>query len=151
MKRYLVICAVIAVAVIVLFAGQAMAKCADAVYEIRAIVKDEKTGKPVPQARLFVFIDEYRTTLPPRGAPEYFVTDEKGAVSVKAQFDTYSGWLLTDICGKRPSVLMVFVIADGYATNRRVYFVNNLKATTASEPDKYELAFELPAILIGKR
>jgi hypothetical protein len=123
----------------------AIAKCPYKPYTIIGVVRNAKTNQYINGAKLFFFFDDQQSTLAngyETRYPDFFTTNQQGAFRAKAFFPTYSGWLFSDLCGKKPKRLMVIVTAEGFTTKRLAYKLDGLIGD-----DK---TINLPSISINK-
>ena len=95
------------------------AKCRSEEYIISGRVIEEKTKKPISDAQVFLFFDNY-DGICSSGYPDYSKTNVSGGFEATIFFDTYSGWIIPgfDRCNARPKTVTVVVAAEGYLTKR---------------------------------
>ncbi len=123
----------------------ALGKCPYRGYEITGIVQEEKTNQLIAGARLHFFFDDLQRTLTygyETRYPDYFETNNQGAFTATVYFDSYSGWLITDQCNKKPKNLTVIITAGGYTARRMKYPLKKLLG-----PDR---AIKLPPISLSR-
>ena len=116
----------------------ALGKCAMRQYLFEGVVRDGESARPVPGARVYVFLDQeksvwsrgYQTTV-----PEFAETDERGGFRASTYLDTYNGsrfLFFGDDCSKRPRRAEVLVIAPGFLARRIA--VNDLHFSSETAP-----------------
>jgi hypothetical protein len=125
--------------------GAAFGKCPYKEYEIAGVVQEEKTGQVIAGAKLYFFFDDLQRTLTygyETRYPDFFKTNDRGAFLATVYFDSYSGFLITDRCNKKPTALTVIIIAEGYPARRMEYKIKKLLSTDS--------AIKLPPIALYK-
>lgn len=99
------------------------AKCINEQYFINGIILKQtssNTTQPTNNARVVIFFDNNKYGFSA-------TTNENGAFSVEYLFNTYSGWLFGDECGKKPSSITVVVdVNNEYATKMMKYKIKDL-------------------------
>jgi len=133
----------------VLAVASASAKCPLLEWHVTGKVVSAQDKALVEGAKVFVFLDDsestnsagYGTT-----SPDYFLTSADGMYSAKSYFDSFQSWsLLTgDECSKKPSLVEVIVVKEGYLTKRRRFPKSEIKLTE----DKGSREIALPEITI---
>ena len=111
------------------FSGNALAKCPYKPYTIIGVVQEEKTDQLIDDATLFFFFDDLESTLAEgfdTKYPDFFKTNNNGAFKATAYFPTYSGRLISDLCGKKPKKLTVIIVAKGFSTMRIIFNLSEL-------------------------
>jgi hypothetical protein len=128
---------------------QAFAKCVSAEYTIKGTVQDRSTRQAIPNATLFLFWDDYSSTISGgwKTNSDFSTTDINGIFVATGHFDTYSGpgFLVTDRCNKKPKKLTVIITASGYPTTRVIFNIKDL-SLSGKESDR---TVELPTIVLG--
>jgi hypothetical protein len=99
------------------------AKCGLEPYIISGRVIEEKTKNAIPDAKVFLFFDNYDGTWSAgydTKYSDYFKTTTSGNFEATMFFDRYSGWNIFtgDRCNARPKTVTIVVTAEGYLTKR---------------------------------
>jgi hypothetical protein len=126
-------------------AGMVFGKCPIAKYEITGVVQEEKTNELIADAKLFFFLDDAQSTFAngyETKYPDYFKTNTQGSFTAAAWMDTYSGWFPQDRCNRKPKLLSVITVAEGYMTSRINYKLKKLIGPDGS--------IHLPPIVLRK-
>jgi hypothetical protein len=130
-----------------LLASSTGGSCALRPYEFQGTVQRQCNGPAVPNARVFVFLDDQDGTLA-AGAqtryPDFFVTDKRGNFAAKAWFDTFASYDQKSghRCDRIPSRVEVIITRPRYLTKRATFNLTDLKSREAGETQ----VFDLPAI-----
>jgi hypothetical protein len=128
---------------------QAFAKCPSAEYTIKGAVQDRSTRQAIPNATLFLFWDDYSSTISGgwKTNPDFSTTDINGIFVATRHFYTYSGHrlLVFDRCNKKPKKLTVIITASGYPTTRVIFNIKDLNLGGK----EFDRTVELPTIFLG--
>jgi len=100
------------------------ARCALARYTVSGTVVDP-AGKPVPEATILLFPDDYEETWPrgyARPYSDFVKTDLAGTFRGEFYFETYGGGTLLggDSCTRIPKLLTVVIVHEGHFAKRTV-------------------------------
>ena len=110
-------------------------KCPLDLYIFEGIIENEKiindTNIFIENALVTVFLDNYQIG-------SFNISDIKGNYRILCPFNTFK-WrpFFTDICGKKPKILVIFATAKGYYPRRKEFKIKNL--TELKEKNAYKI------------
>jgi|GEM_PF-2704425 hypothetical protein len=127
----------------------AFAKCPLIEWHVVGRVVSAKEKSPIEGAQVFVFLDESESTKSAgygTTSPDYFLTSADGTYLAKSYFDSFQSWsmLRGDQCSKKPSLVEVVVVKEGYLTKRKRFAESEIRLTEGKD----ERTITLPEILL---
>ena len=135
MKRYLKILQLILVTLLTVVCTDVGAKCPYQKYTIFGEVLEKATDKPISEASVFIFFDDYQGTMASTYSvyPDFFLTDGRGKFEAHSWFDTSTWSDLLFGCGKKPKEIEVVVTCKGYQTKRKKFKLSSLSISIRND------------------
>ena len=97
-------------------------ECVLGVYAFRGLIQDKITSKPIPDARIFLFVDSSEIPFSSKpNFPSVYSSELDGTFQASILFDTFSGssFFSRHKCSYRPERVTIVFYKDGYVPFRK--------------------------------
>lgn len=140
----------LAVIVVLVTSRSATGKCAFHEYTFEGTVLNEANQRPIGGAQIFIFLDDYESTLAggyKTTYPDFFTTPESGKIKATSYFPSYrtTSFFRGDVCDNEPERAEAIVTAKGFISKRIHFKMKDLKSKKLS---RWQYSVSLPSIFL---